>query len=280
MKLLDGKKVSQEIKNHIKAEINNLKSHQRKPKLAVIIVGNDHASELYVKNKLKACQEVGIIGEKISFPATVNEDELITTINKLNNDNTIDGILIQLPLAQHLNELKVLNTIAVNKDVDGLTALSAGKLLQGDNSALIPCTVKGIIKLLDYYQIPIAKQNITIINNSNIVGKPLAMILNNMGATVSLAHKLTKDLNAYLHDADIIFTATGVYNLFTVEQVKKDCIIVDIAINNIAGKKLVGDVDFISMKDKVKAITPVPGGVGPMTIAMLLDNLMTIFNSK
>lgn len=281
MQLLDGKKISQKIKAEIKLKIDQIiKEQKRIPKLVVIIVGEDYASHLYVKNKIKACENVGIKGEIIHFSDSVSEPEIIETIEKLNQDNDIDGILVQLPLVKSLNEFKILNTIAVAKDVDGLTSISAGKLLQGDTSAIIPCTARGIIALLEAYNLECNGKDVVIINNSNIVGKPLAMMLNNMGATVSLTHKATKDLKFYLKNADIIVTATGVYQLFTSQDVKDSVIIIDVAINNNKDKKLVGDVEFETFKNKAQAITPVPGGVGPMTIAMLLENLMKLYQAK
>lgn len=281
MLLLDGRKISQKIKDNIKIKVDQLiKENKRIPKLVVIIIGNDYASHIYVKNKIKACQECGILGEIILFSDSSSEIEIITKIEQLNQDSTVDGILVQLPLVKNLNEFKILNTINPSKDVDGLTNVNAGKLLQGDNSAIIPCTVKGIIALLKTYNLEVINRDITIINNSNIVGKPLAMLLNNMGATVSLVHKQTKDLLLYLRNADMIITATGIYNLFSIQDIKHDVVIIDVAINRSKDKKLVGDVNFAEMKDKVKAITPVPGGVGPMTIAMLLENLMILFQQK
>lgn len=281
MQLLDGKKISQKIKAEIKLKIDQIiKEQKRIPKLVVIIVGEDYASHLYVKNKIKACENVGIKGEIIHFSESISETEIIETIEKLNQDNDVDGILVQLPLVKSLNEFKILNTIAVAKDVDGLTSISAGKLLQGDTSAIIPCTVRGIIALLEAYNLECNGKDVVIINNSNIVGKPLAMMLNNMGATVSLTHKATKDLKFYLKNADIIVTATGVYQLFTSQDVKDSVIIIDVAINNNKDKKLVGDVEFETFKNKAQAITPVPGGVGPMTIAMLLENLMKLYQAK
>lgn len=279
MKILDGKKLSEEIKIQIKNELQKYKL-SRKPKLTVIIVGEDYASWVYVKNKVKSCNEVGILTETISFDNSVSEQMIINTINELNNDENVDGILVQLPLTKKINELKILNSIKASKDVDGLTDINLGKLLQNDKDAIIPCTVKGIIKLLNYYQIEIDNKNITIINNSNIVGKPLAMILNNLGATVSVLHKKTSNLSYYLKNSDIICSATGVYNLFTNEQVKNNVTIIDIGINKTKGQKLVGDVNFEEMKLKASAITPVPGGVGPMTIAMLLENLFLIYKKN
>ncbi|KMQ95485.1 bifunctional -methylene-tetrahydrofolate dehydrogenase -methylene-tetrahydrofolate cyclohydrolase [Lasius niger] len=246
----------------------------------VIIVGDDYASHLYVKNKVKACKECGIKTEVIYFAESVVESEIITTIKTLNQNSEVDGILVQLPLTKNLNEFKILNSISEKKDVDGLTNINAGKLLQNDSSAIIPCTVKGIIALLKAYNITIVGQDVTIINNSNIIGKPLAMLLNNLGATVSLTHKETKDLKLYLQNANIIISATGVHNLFSAQEIKNDVVIIDVAINKSKNKKLVGDVDFETIKDKVKAISPVPGGVGPMTIAMLLDNLITLYHQK
>lgn len=281
MQLLDGKKISQKIKNQIKIQIDQLiTTKKRLPKLVVIIIGEDYASHLYVKNKVKACEAVGIKGEIVHFPDSVAEAELLAKIKELNENPEVDGILVQLPLVAQLDEFKILNTIAVSKDVDGLTSVNLGKLLQGDESAIIPCTVKGIITLLKAYNLEVGGQDVTIINNSNIVGKPLAMLLNNMGATVSLTHKETKDLKSYLKNADIIVTATGVYQLFASQDIKSNVIIIDVAINTTKDQKLVGDVEFAAVADKVKAITPVPGGVGPMTIAMLLENLMFLYQQR
>lgn len=276
IKILDGKTIAQKIKTKIKAQVATITN--RKPKLAVIIVGEDLASQIYVRNKIKACQECDIDGQVFSLAATITEKEVINKIEQLNNDNSIDGILVQLPLPKHINSLAVINSIVIDKDVDGLTNINAGRLLQGDKQAMLPCTVKGILQLLNYYQIPIASQNITIINNSNIVGKPLALLLTNMGATVSVVHKLTKNLTFYTKEADIICSATGVYNIINNKEVKSGVIIIDIAINYQGkNKKVVGDIDFEAMKNTAAAITPVPGGVGVMTIAMLLENLMTCY---
>lgn len=281
MIILDGKKISQKIKTDIKDNVSQLiKTKKRVPQLVVIIVGDDYASHIYVKNKIKACEECGIKGQVINFAKTISQAEIIATIEKLNQNSTVDGILVQLPLAKHLDELAILNKIAVNKDVDGLTNINAGKLLQGDNGAIIPCTVKGIIALLDAYNFSVHGKDVVIINNSNIVGKPLAMLLSSLGATVSIANKATKDISLYLKTADIIVSATGVHNLFGAKMVKDGVIIIDVAINTNKNQKLVGDVDFQAMKNKTKAITPVPGGVGPMTIAMLLENLMILYNKK
>ncbi|WP_342265922.1 bifunctional 5,10-methylenetetrahydrofolate dehydrogenase/5,10-methenyltetrahydrofolate cyclohydrolase [Spiroplasma endosymbiont of Villa modesta] len=276
IKILDGKIIAQQIKAKIKAQVTTITN--RKPKLAVIIIGEDLASQMYVRTKIKACQECGIDGQVFSLTTAVTQKEIINKIEQLNSDNNIDGILVQLPLPKHLDTLAIINSITINKDVDGLTNINAGRLLQGDKKAMLPCTVKGILKLLNHYQIPISKQNITIINDSNIVGKPLALSLTNMGATVSIVHKLTKDLTLYTKEADIICSATGVYNIINSSQVKRDVVIIDVAINYQGKeKKVVGDINFEIMKNTASAITPVPGGVGPMTIAMLLENLMICY---
>lgn len=281
-KILSGTNIAIEIKTKIKTKIQNIKrKNGRIPKLVVIIVGNDCASELYVKHKVKACNDVGITTEVLKLESTITQTNIIDKLNKLNLDNNVDGILVQLPLPSNLNSLEVINTIAPCKDVDGLTNINAGRLLQGDSKAIVPCTVKGIIELLMYYQIAIKKQNITIINDSNIVGKPLSLLLNNLGATVTVAHKFTKNLKFYTKNADIICSATGVYNIIRVCDVKKGVTIIDIAMNHQGkDKKLVGDIDFAAMQNIAAAITPVPGGVGPMTIAMLLDNLLTIYEQN
>ncbi|WP_342275877.1 bifunctional 5,10-methylenetetrahydrofolate dehydrogenase/5,10-methenyltetrahydrofolate cyclohydrolase [Spiroplasma endosymbiont of Nebria brevicollis] len=275
-KILDGKILAQKIKLEIKQQVANLT--KRKPKLAVIIIGDDLASQMYVHTKIKACQTCDIDGQVIALDKSANQTEVISHIERLNNDSTIDGILVQLPLPKHLDMLTIINTITIDKDVDGLTNINAGRLLQGDKQTMLPCTVKGILELLTYYKILIKGQNVTIINDSNIVGKPLGLLLNNMGATVSVAHKLTKDLFAYTKNADIICTATGVHNIINNKQVKPGVTIIDIAINYTGpNKKLVGDVNFMEMAKVAGAITPVPGGVGPMTIAILLTNLMTCY---
>lgn len=276
IKILDGKTIAKKIKTKIKTQVATLTN--RKPKLAVIIVGEDLASQIYVRNKIKACLECNISGQVLPLKATITQTEIINEIEHLNHDNSIDGILVQLPLPKHLDSLAVINSIDINKDVDGLTNINAGRLLQDDKQAMLPCTVKSILALLNYYQIPIPSQNITIINDSNIVGKPLGLLLTNMGATVSIVNKLTKDLALYTKEADIICSATGVYNIINNKQVKPGVTIIDVAINYQGkNKKVVGDIDFETMKDTAAAITPVPGGVGPMTIAMLLENLMICY---
>lgn len=275
-KILDGKLLAQKIKLNIKQQVASI--NNRKPKLVAVIVGDDLASQMYVRTKIKACQACDIDGKVIALDKITTQAEVIRYIERLNNDNDIDGILVQLPLPNHLDTLTVINAIAIDKDVDGLTNINAGRLLQGDKQTMLPCTVKGILELLTYYKIPIKGQNVTIINDSNIVGKPLGLLLNNMGATVSIAHKLTKDLTAYTKHADIICTATGVHNIINNRQVKAGVTIIDIAINYTGpNKKLVGDVNYIEMSKVAGAITPVPGGVGPMTIAMLLSNLMICY---
>lgn len=275
-KILDGKMLAQKIKLNIKQQVANVSN--RKPKLVVIIVGNDLASQMYVRSKIKACQACDIEGQVIVLTDSTKQAEVIRHIERLNSDSSVDGILIQLPLPKHLDTLTVINAITINKDVDGLTNINAGRLLQGDKKTMLPCTVKGILELLTYYKILIKGQNVTIINDSNIVGKPLGLLLNNMGATVSIVHKLTKNLSAYTKDADIICTATGVHNIINTSQIKPGVTIIDIAINYTGpNKKLVGDIDFMEMTKVASAITPVPGGVGPMTIAMLLVNLMICY---
>lgn len=276
IKILDGKIIAQQIKTKIKMQVTTL--NKRKPKLAVIIVGEDLASQMYVRTKIKACQACDIDGQVFSVPTTTTQQQIINQVEQLNNDNNIDGILVQLPLPKHLNTLAIINSIAINKDVDGLTNINAGRLLQGDKKAMLPCTVKGILELLNYYKITILGQNITIINSSNIVGKPLGLLLTNMGATVSIVHKLTKNLTVYTKEADIICSATGIHNIINNKQVKSGVVIIDVAINYQGKeKKIVGDIDFQTMKTTAAAITPVPGGVGPMTIAMLLENLMLCY---
>lgn len=284
--IIDGKKTAEEIQDEIKKAIDLIQG--RKPCLAVILVGNHPASEIYVNRKTKACAAVGIRSIRKDFPASLTENALLEEINKLNDDPDIDGILVQLPLPQHINPIKVTETINPNKDVDGFHPLNVGKLLIGEKSGFFPCTPLGVLTLLQRYQVEAIGKHALVIGRSNIVGKPMAAMLmqssHGGNATVTIAHRYTENLKALCQMADIIVVAVGQPHLITADMVKKGAVIIDVGINKVPnhekpeGYKIVGDVDFENVKDKCSLITPVPGGVGPMTIAMLLSNTLRSYN--
>ena len=267
--ILDGKKLSDEIRNEIKQKIKN---DIIRPCLAVIQIGNNEASNIYIKQKEKACNEVGINFKHIKFSEFDEEREIINKIIELNNDQYVNGILIQLPLPSRFDENKLLNLINKDKDVDGLTEMNCGKLFKDKNN-LIPCTPLGIIKLLEYYNIEIEGKHAVVIGKSNLVGKPLAMLLLQKGATVTICHSKTTNLKSFTEQADILISAVGKVNLVTEDMVKENCVVIDVGINRVDGK-ICGDVDFLNIQNKASHITPVPGGVGPMTVAMLLNNVI------
>lgn len=273
MQLIDGKKVSNEVKQDIKNEVINLKNQGITPTLAVILVGDDKASQTYVASKEKACVacEMGSVMHRL--PENTNENELLALIDVLNADDSIDGILVQLPLPKHINTNKILEKIDPNKDVDGFHAINVGKLSSGLDG-FVPCTPLGIMKLLDNYGINIQGLNALVIGRSNIVGKPMANLLLNAGATVTIAHSKTKDLKSVALNADLIVVAVGKPNFLKGDMVKNGTIVIDVGINRNEDGKLVGDCEFDSVSPKCSFITPVPGGVGPMTIAMLLSNTL------
>jgi methylenetetrahydrofolate dehydrogenase (NADP+)/methenyltetrahydrofolate cyclohydrolase len=271
--LIDGIREAEKIKNNVKNEIN---STGIKPGLGVILVGDDSASKLYVNKKEKACQEVGIYSETHTLPNDAKEEDVVEVLEKLNSNDKIHGILVQLPLPSHLNERKILHNISIKKDVDGLHPLSMGKLFMKE-SPVACCTPKGIIRLLDEYGIVIDGKDVVIINRSNIVGKPLAAMLLNRNATITICHSRTRDLAKHTKNADILITAIGKPGVITGDMVKENVVIIDAGTSK-KEDKLMGDVDFESAKEKASFITPVPGGVGPMTIAMLMHN--TILSAK
>lgn len=273
--ILDGKKLSGKIKDNLKIEFGKLSI---KPKLVVILVGNDTASKLYVKSKQRACNEVGVTSEVILLSNDITEQELIFEIEQLNNDPTVNGILVQLPLPHHLNETVIINSICDKKDVDGFHVLNKGRLFN-NLPGLVPATPLGVITLLKENNIEIKGKHAVVIGRSNIVGKPMAALLLNNDATVTICHRHTSNLKDYTLQADIIVCAVGKANLITADMVKEGAVIVDVGINRI-DKKIVGDVDFESVRQKASAITPVPGGVGPMTIAMLLCNLLACYQNQ
>lgn len=273
MTLIDGKATSQKIKDEIKNEVIKLKQKGITPTLAVILVGDDPASQTYVASKQKACLacQMGSVMHKLS--ANTTEQELISLIDVLNADDSIDGILVQLPLPKHINTNEILRKIDPKKDVDGFCAQNMGALVSGLDG-FVPCTPLGIMELLKQYNINPQGLNALVIGRSNIVGKPMAALLLNAGATVTIAHSKTKNLADLSKNADLIIAAIGKANFIKPEMVKEGAIIIDVGINRLENGKLVGDCDFKNLKDKCDFITPVPGGVGPMTIAMLLSNTL------
>lgn len=269
--IIDGKKTSNEIKEELKEKVIKLRSEGKEITLAVVLVGSDPASKIYVKNKQKACEYVGINSKTYELPETTSEEELLQLINELNDNQTVNGILVQLPLPKHINEELVINTISPLKDVDGFHPENVGKLSIGQDG-FVSCTPAGIIQLLKRYDIEIEGKNCAIIGRSNIVGKPMAMLLLRENATVTVCHSRTKNLKEITKHADILVAAIGKANFIGKDHVKEGAVIIDVGMNRDDNNKLCGDVDFDVVKDNVKAITPVPGGVGPMTIAMLLYN--------
>lgn len=267
--ILDGKIVKEKILNDLKEKIAIL---NKKPSLAVIQIGNNPASDIYIKQKEKMANMIGIEFNHIKLEDTISEEEIINIINKLNNDNDINGILVQLPIPKHINTKKIQNAIDYKKDVDGLTDINIGKLAHNTES-LVACTPGGIIKLLDYYNIDVIGKNVVIIGRSDLVGKPLSLLFENNDATVTLCHSKTSNLDFYTKNADILVVAVGKPNFIKKESIKEGSVIVDVGINRLEKGKICGDVDFASCKDKASYITPVPGGVGQMTVAFLGTNV-------
>ena len=271
--IINGKELAKNIKLKLKEEVEELKKAEINPKLAVIMVGDDKASKVYVKNKSKACEEVGVEFEEYLLPANTKMKELLELIEKLNNDVTVHGILVQSPLPEGLDANEAFKTISPKKDVDGFNPINVGKLSLNQD-CFVSCTPFGIIKMLETYNIPIEGANAVIIGRSNIVGKPLAKCLLNKNATVTVCHSKTKNLKEITNKADIIVAAIGKPKFVTVDMVKEGATVIDVGINRMEDGKLVGDTDFENIKEKVSYITPVPGGVGPMTIAMLMYNVV------
>ena len=269
---IDGKAFSQTVLEKIREEHSQLKEKYGKPAgLAVVIVGNNPASQVYVKNKIRACENVGFYSENIELDENISEKELLQEIDKLNKNDRINGILVQLPLPAHINELKIIDSISPEKDVDGFHVSNIGKMVIGDETGFLSCTPYGIMQLLEEYKIEIAGKDAVIIGRSNIVGKPMALMLIQKGATVQVCNSNTKDLRKKLNEADIIIVAAGVPKLLKKEDVKEGAVVIDVGINRVDGK-ICGDVDYEEVAEKTSYITPVPGGVGPMTIASLIKN--------
>ena len=273
MEILDGKKLSNEIIEELKVRCDELKEKGIKPKFAVIMVGNDKASQIYVKNKRKACERIGIECVECFLDENIQQKELIDKIKELNSDNTIHGILLQSPIPKHLNINEAFETISPKKDVDGFNPTNVGKLCLNQNT-FVSCTPFGIIKLLDKYGIDLAGKKVTIIGRSNIVGKPLIQCFLNKNATVTICHSKTDDIKEHTKDADIVVVAIGKPIFLKENMVKKNSVIIDVGINRDDNGKIIGDVDFENVSKKSSYITPVPGGVGPMTIAMLMNNVI------
>lgn len=271
--IIDGKELAKNIRESLKDEVKVLKNAEIYPKLAVIMVGEDKASKVYVKNKSKACEDVGIEYEEYLLPASTKMQELLELIEKLNNEEAIHGILVQSPLPNGLDANEAFRAISPKKDVDGFHPINVGKLSLNQD-CFISCTPYGIIKMLESYNIPIEGANAVIIGRSNIVGKPLAKCLLNKNATVTVCHSKTKNLREITKNADILIAAIGKPKFVTEDMVKKGATVIDVGINRTDDGKLVGDTDFENIKEKVQYITPVPGGVGPMTIAMLMHNVV------
>lgn len=269
--IIDGKKISQEIKDEIKEQVAQLKAEGSEVCLAVIQVGNNPASTVYVGNKKKACAYTGITSLAYELPEETTEEELLQKIEELNQDKKVNGILVQLPLPKHMDEDKIIEAISPAKDVDGFHPVNVGALSIGKDG-FISCTPYGIIQLLKRSGTEIDGKNCVIIGRSNIVGKPMAMLMLRENATVTVAHSRTKDLKELCRQADILIVAIGKPKFITEEYIKEGAAVIDVGIHRLEGKKLCGDVDFEAVEPHVSAITPVPGGVGPMTIAMLMNN--------
>ena len=277
---IDGKAFSQTVLEKIREEHSQLKEKYGKPAgLAVVIVGNNPASQVYVKNKIRACENVGFYSENIELDENISEKELLQEIDKLNKNDRINGILVQLPLPAHINELKIIDSISPEKDVDGFHVSNIGKMVIGDETGFLSCTPYGIMQLLEEYKIEIAGKDALIIGRSNIVGKPMALMLIQKGATVQVCNSSTKDLRKKLNEADIIIVAAGVPKLLKKEDVKEGTVVIDVGINRVDGK-ICGDVDYEEVAEKTSYITPVPGGVGPMTIASLIKNTFKSYKNS
>ena len=271
--IIDGKSLAKEIRENLKKEAEKLRDKGIIPHLAVIMVGDNDASKVYVRNKSRACEEIGIEFKEYLLPNTTKQSELIELIKKLNEDKKVNGILLQSPIPKPLNIQKAFNTISPEKDVDGFNPYNVGNLCIGQDG-FIPCTPLGIMKMFEKYNIEIDGKKVAIIGRSNIVGKPMAQCMLAKNATVTICHSRTRELKKEVKDADIIISASGKRNIVTSDMVKDEVVIIDVGMNRNDEGKLCGDVDFEKIKEKASYITPVPGGVGPMTIAMLMENVI------
>lgn len=271
--IIDGKELARKTREKLKIECDNLKKEGILPKLAVIMVGDDKASQIYVKNKSKACQEIGIKFEEYFLGNDIKQEELIELIQKLNLDKSINGILLQSPIPKYLDINEAFRTILPEKDVDGFNPINVGKLCLNQET-FVSCTPYGIMKMFEEYDIDLTGKNVTILGRSNIVGKPLIQCCLNKNATVTVCHSKTKDLKEHTKNADIVISAIGKAKFVTADMIKDGAVVIDVGINRDESGKIIGDVDFEKVSSKASYITPVPGGVGPMTIAMLMNNVI------
>ncbi|MFG1663690.1 bifunctional methylenetetrahydrofolate dehydrogenase/methenyltetrahydrofolate cyclohydrolase FolD [Staphylococcus epidermidis] len=272
-KILDGKQIAKEYRQRLKNQVNELKEHGFTPKLSVILVGNDGASQSYVKSKKKAAEKIGMISEIVHLDESTSEEEVLSELNRLNNDDTVSGILVQVPLPKQVSEQKVLETINPNKDIDGFHPINIGKLYI-DEQTFVPCTPLGIMEILKHADINLEGKNAVVIGRSHIVGQPVSKLLLQANATVTILHSRTKNMNAHLKQADVIVSAVGQPGLVTKENVKAGAVIIDVGNTPDENGKLKGDVAYDEVKEIASAITPVPGGVGPLTITMVLNNTL------
>ena len=276
MTIIDGKLLAENLRHKI---ANEVRQFSRPPGLAVILVGDDSASQAYVRNKTKACVEVGFYSDQIHKSANITQEELLSEIRRLNDNETIDGILVQLPLPPHIDAEVIIEAIIPEKDVDGFSSENAGKLMQ-NKPFLSPCTPKGVMAMLASLNYELRGKDCVIIGASKIVGRPMSMELLNAGATVLVCHKETKEIAEKVKIADVVIVAAGAANLVKADWVKEGAVVIDVGINRLEDGTLTGDVDFDEVKDKALAISPVPGGVGPMTVAMLIENTLTAYKAK
>ncbi|MBU8879330.1 bifunctional methylenetetrahydrofolate dehydrogenase/methenyltetrahydrofolate cyclohydrolase FolD [Bacillus sp. FJAT-29790] len=271
--LIDGKEIARQKKALIAKEVEKLKNEGILPGLAVILVGNDPASQTYVGSKEKTCKDLGMHSVLIKLPETTSEQELLDQVIELNNNPEIHGILVQMPLPNHINEVKVIETISPEKDVDGFHPVNIGRMMTGQDTYL-PCTPYGVMEMLDFINVDLTGKHVVVVGRSNIVGKPVGQLFLNKNATVTYCHSRTPDLKEFTRQADIVVAAVGKINVITKDHIKEGAIVIDVGINRNSEGKLCGDVDFDGVKEVASFITPVPGGVGPMTIAMLMFNTL------
>ena len=280
MTIIDGKALSEKVLKEIEKEHSELeKKVGRKAGLAVIIVGENPASQIYVRNKIRACEKVGFHSETIRLDENITEENLLLEIEKLNNNSNIDGILVQLPIPKHIDGLKIINAISAEKDVDGFHTTNIGKMMIGDETGFLPCTPAGVVHMFEEYNINLEGKDVLVIGQSNIVGKPMTLLLIKKRATVQVCNSKTKNLSEKLQKADVVVAAAGSPKLVKASDVKEDVVVIDVGINRVDGR-LCGDVDFEEVSKKSSFITPVPGGVGPMTIAMLIKNTFKSYKQK
>jgi len=277
--IIDGRKIAEKIKTSVSKEINKLyNKYDIKPNIASVVVGENKESELYLKLRDKACEKVGITSVHVNLPKNISEDEIISKISELNSDDSIHGVLIQMPLPGHILPTKIFENLDPRKDVEGFTPENMGRMLLGDEF-IVPCTPSAVLKILEYESVDLKGKDVVIVNHSTVVGKPLCALFLNRNASVSTAHVFTKDLKSYTKNADILVSAAGVSNLIKKEHVKQCCFVIDVGIiKTDAG--VTGDVDFSSVKDIAGKITPVPGGVGPVTVACSLENMLKTFKNS